>query len=134
MLMPTSSARAIVSDLPALPRVGARPRHVAFVSLTLMVAAVQFSIAIAQIFLTLALLAWATALTIEHRRPSAPRWAIPLMLYAGWTLLSASLSLDARTSIIDCKQLVLFLIVPLTFEILEQGAALPLTTLMLAAG
>jgi O-antigen ligase len=134
LLMPTSSASAIVSDLPALPRAGARPRQVAFVSLTLMVAAVQFSIAIAQIFLTLALLAWATALIIEHRRPSAPRWAIPMMLYAGWTLLSAFLSLDPRTSIIDCKQLVLFLIVPLTFEIVDEGSALPLTTIILAAG
>src|SRR5207249_5081091 len=99
--------------------------------LTLMVAAVEFSIAIAQIFFTLALLAWAAALVAEHRRPSAPRWAIPLLLYAGWTLLSAFLSADPRTSIVDCKQLVLFLIVPLTFEIMDEGSALPLTTIIL---
>ena len=36
--------------------------------------------------------------------------------------------------IIDCKQLVLFLIVPLTYEIVDDGSALPLTTIILAAG
>jgi O-antigen ligase len=128
-----TSANSMVSDLP-LPLPGARLRQVAFVGLTLMVAAVQFSIAIAQIFLTLTLLTWAAALVVEHRRPSAPRWAIPLALYAGWTLLSASLSPDPRTSIIDCKQLILFLIVPLTFEIVDEESALPLTTIILAAG
>jgi hypothetical protein len=123
----------MVSELPLLGA-GPRLRQVAFVGLTLMVATVQFSIAIAQIFLTLTLLTWAAALVVEHRRPSAPRWAIPLALYGAWTLLSAFLSADPRTSIIDCKQLVLFLIVPLTFEIVDEESALPLTTIILAAG
>jgi O-antigen ligase len=99
-----------------------------------MVTAVEFSIAVSQIFLTVALIAWATTLVIEGRRPSAPRWAIPLVLYGAWTLLSALLSADPRTSVVDCKQLVLFLIIPLTYEIVDEASALPLTTIILAAG
>ena len=99
-----------------------------------MVAAVEFSIAIAQIFLALALVSWAATLVAERRRPSAPAWALPLALYALWTLVSAVFSADPRTSIIDCKQLVLLLIVPLTYEVVDEDAAVPLTTVILIAG
>jgi hypothetical protein len=132
--MTTTSLNSTSFDAALLPRSAVRPRQVAFVSLALMTAAVEFSIAIAQIFLTVALLAWATTLVVEGRRPSAPRWIIPLLLYGGWTLLSAFLSQDPRTSVIDCKQLVLFLIIPLTYEIVDEDSALPLTTIILAAG
>src|SRR5579872_6415208 len=58
---------------------GTYARKAAFVTLALTVAAVQFSIAVAQIFLTMALIAWATTLVVEHRRPSAPSWMLPLL-------------------------------------------------------
>jgi O-antigen ligase len=110
------------------------PRQAALVCLTLTLAAVQFSIAIAQIFLTLALLAWAATLVAEHRRPSAPPWMLSLLLFAGWTLVSAIFSTDRAVSLIDTKQLVLFLLVPLTYEVVDERAAVPMTTIVLAAG
>ena len=48
------------------------PRQTALVCLTLTLAAVQFSIAISQIFLTLALLAWGATLVAEHRLSHKP--------------------------------------------------------------
>src|SRR5438128_8342970 len=78
--------------------------------------------------------AWVAVLVLERRRPSAPAWAIPLTFYAGWTIISALFSIDPRTSVIDCKQLVLLLIVPLTYDIVDEGSAQPLTTIILAAG
>jgi hypothetical protein len=130
----TTSVDSTLSGAAGLARSSAGPRQAALVGLMLMIAAVQFSIAVAQIFLAMTLIAWAAALAIEGRRPSAPRWAIPLAFYAGWTALSAATSADPRTSLLASKQVVLFLIIPLTFEVVDESSALPLTTIMLAAG
>ena len=56
------------------------------------------------------------------------------MLYAGWTLVSAAFSPERAISFTDCKQLVLLLLVPLTYEIVDEGSAMMLTTIILAAG
>ena len=56
------------------------------------------------------------------------------MLYAGWTLVSAAFSPERATSFTDCKQLVLLLLVPLTYDIVDEASAMMLTTIILAAG
>jgi putative inorganic carbon (HCO3(-)) transporter len=109
-------------------------RQIALVGLVLTVAAVQFSIAISQIFFACTLVAWIVTLVTERRRPTAPAWIVPLMVYAGWTLVSTAFSPDIVTSLSECKQLVLLLLVPLTYEIVDEGSALMLTTVILAAG
>lgn len=109
------------------------PRQAALVSLVLTVAAVQFSIAIADVFLAIALVAWAITLIVERRRPSAPAWALPLLLFAGWTIVSALVSAEPLASLADTKQLALLLIVPLVDEIVDEQWAVPLTTIILAA-
>ena len=120
-------------DAGALPGASLAPRRVALIGLALTVTAVQFSIAIGEIFLAVALAAWAVALVFERRQPSAPPWMLPLMLYAGWTLLSAAFSPERATSFTDCKQLVLLLLVPLTYEIVDEASAMVLTTIILGA-
>src|SRR5918992_578890 len=92
-------------------------RRAALVALTLSLAATQFSIAIGQILLGVSIAAWVVTLVVERRRPSAPAWMVPLLLYAGWTLVSAAFSADRAASFADCKQLVLLLLVPLTYDI-----------------
>ena len=109
-------------------------RQAAFIGLVLMVSAVQFSIAVSQIFLAATFLLWVATLVSEKRRPAAPAWAAALLCFMAWTLVSAAFSSDPRTSLIDCKQLVLFIIVPITFDLVDEQRALPLTTFMLAAG
>ena len=81
-----------------------------------MAGAVQFSIAAAQILLALALICWITLLVVRRERFEAPSFFWPLAAYGGATLVSAALSPDPRTSLIDCKQLVLFLLVPLVYR------------------
>src|SRR5205814_1989293 len=78
------------------------------------VAAVQFSIAVGEILLALSLAVWVVMLVVEHRRPSAPPWMLPLLIYAGWALASAAFSPELAASLRECKQLVLLLLVPLT--------------------
>ena len=79
--------------------------------------AVQFSIAAAQLLLAVALLLWVALLIVRRERFEAPSFFWPLVVYAGATVVSAALSPDPRTSLIDCKQLVLFSIVPLTYRL-----------------
>jgi O-antigen ligase len=78
--------------------------------------ALQFSIAAAQIFLGVALICWIALLVARKERFEAPAFFWPLAAYGAATLVSAALSSDPRTSLVDCKQLVLFLLVPLVFR------------------
>ncbi len=110
------------------------PRQITLGAVFAMAAAVEFSIALAQMFFAVALAAWVVTLVVERRRPSAPAWALPLLLFAAWTLLSASFSSDPRTSFIDTKQLLLLLLVPLVYDVLDESSAVPLTTMILIAG
>ena len=86
------------------------------IALFAMAGAVQFSIAAAQILLALALICWITLLVVRRERFEAPSFFWPMIAYGGMTIVSAALSPDPRTSLIDCKQLVLFLIVPLVYR------------------
>jgi O-antigen ligase len=131
--MTTTSLNHAIADAPASPQTAAVPRQVALVGLALTVAAVQFSIAISEMFLGLALAGWVVTLIIERRRPSAPAWMAPLLMYAAWTMASALFSPDPATSFADCKQLVLLLLVPLTYDVVDEDSALLLTTIVLAA-
>jgi O-antigen ligase len=88
--------------------------------------ALQFSIAAAQVLLTVAVICWVAPLVSRRERFDAPAFFWPLVAYAGATLGSAAFSGDPRASFIDCKQLVLFLIVPITYRLAggRHGATL----------
>jgi O-antigen ligase len=95
-----------------------------------MAGAVQFSIAAAQILLALALICWITRLVVRRERFEAPSFFWPLLAYAAATVVSAALSPDPRTSLIDCKQLVLFLLVPLVYRFINGNRAHTLLTVV----
>src|SRR5476649_946900 len=78
--------------------------------------AVQFSIAVAQILLTVAVVCWVALLIVRRERFEAPAFFWPLLAYAGITLVSAALSPDPHGSLGPVKQLVLFLIVPIVYR------------------
>ena len=80
-----------------------------------------FSIAAAQILLTVAVACWLALLIVRGEWIEVPRFFWPLLAYAALTLVSAAFSPDRLASLIDCKQLVLFVIVPLTYR-LATGA------------
>src|SRR5262245_66070638 len=72
--------------------------------------AIQFSIAVGQILISVAGVCWLAMVIIRRERIEAPRFFWPLLAYAAWTLVSALLSSDKGISLRDCKQLALFLI------------------------
>ena len=132
--LPSTIYTVTVNDALALDRpqgmAGEGLAHAGGLALLAMAGALQFSIAIAQILLALALLCWAAMLVIRRERFTAPAFFLPLAAYAAATLVSAAFSSDPRTSFVDCKQLVLFLIVPAVYR-LVQGQTRTLITVVL---
>jgi len=94
--------------------------------------ALQFSIAVAQILLTLAAVAWLAVVIVRHERFDVPRFFWPLAVYAALTLVSATLSVDPRASIVDSKQLVLFLIVPIAYRFAGAARGSTLMTVVIS--
>ena len=109
-------------------------RRVASMAIVVMVASIQFSIALGQIALTVACAAYLFVLVTERRTPSLPKWTSPLLLYAAWTLASASASSNPTVSLADTKQLTLLLIVPVVYEFVTSRMAITLTSVVLTAG
>ena len=99
-------------------------QRIGYVGLLGFVAALQFSIAAANIFLGLSLLMWLLQ-AIAARRVDAPGFFYPLAVYAAATLVSAAFSDDPNASFVDSKQLILFLVVPMVYD-LARGTKAPL--------
>jgi O-antigen ligase len=97
-------------------------------------AALQFSIAVAQSLLFLALVCWMAILVWRRERVEAPRFFWALVAYAAATLVSAAFSPEPIKSLIDCKQLLLFLIVPLVYRFLSGDRGHILITLAVSVG
>ena len=111
-----------------------RLERAAVITLYGVAAALQFSIAIAQILLAVSILCWLLLMAGGRMRFAAPRLFWPLLAYAGLTLVSAAFSPDPRASFIDCKQLVLFLLVPLTFMLATGSRATTAAMVVLTVG
>ena len=94
--------------------------------------AIQFSIAAGQILIAVAMVCWLGLLIANRERPAAPRFFWPLFVYAALTLLSALFSPQPRTSLLDCKQLVLFLLVPVTYRLLDEARAHTMVTIVVS--
>lgn len=111
-----------------------RIEQVGAVTLLGAIGALQFSIAAGQILLAVAILSWVLLLVMRREPFSAPRMFWPLAVYAVLTLVSAAFSPQPRTSLIDCKQLVLFLIVPMTYRLVTETRAHTLVSVALSFG
>jgi O-antigen ligase len=85
--------------------------------LLVFVASLQVSIAAAHILLAALFASWIAMLVRDREVPSAPRFFIPLLAYAGWTLVATLFSFNFSVSLTDDKQLVLLLLVPAVYHI-----------------
>src|SRR5882724_11389592 len=99
-----------------MPRRHAALEQAGLLALFGVAGALQFSIAIAQILLTVSVICWVALLVLEREKVEIPSFAWPLLAYAAITLVSTAFSPDPRTSLMACKQMVLFLLVPLTYR------------------
>jgi O-antigen ligase len=98
------------------------------------VATVQFSIAVSQSLLAVALLCWIALVISRRERVEVPAFFWPLLAYGAATLVSSAFSPKPLISFVDCKQLSLFLIVPLVYRFVAGNRGPALITLILSAG
>ena len=97
-----------------------------------MAGALQFSIAAAQILLTIALVCWFALLATRRERFAVPRFFWPLLLYAAATLVSTAFSPEPLVSLRPDKQMVLFLIVPLVCTFVTGERASTMVTVVVS--
>ncbi len=106
----------------------------AYVSLLGFAAAPQFSIAASDILLGLSALLWLAVVIINRERIEVPRMFWPLAAYAGATLVASLFSVDRAVSFADCKQLLLFAIVPITYRLFRGERSLTVVDVVITVG
>jgi len=116
----------------SLPRHHAALEQAGLLTLFGVAGALQFSIAIAQILLTVSVVCWAALIVVDREKFEMPAFAWPLVAYAAITLLSTAFSPDPRTSLMACKQMVLFLLVPLTYRFARGSHAQTMVTVVVS--
>jgi O-antigen ligase len=96
--------------------------------------ALPFSIFAAETLLTVTGVLW-LALVLRQREAIQVPWMFwPLAAYAGATLVAAEFSVDRTVSFTDCKQLLLFSIVPIAYRLLPGRRALTVVDIIITAG
>jgi O-antigen ligase len=98
------------------------------------VATVQVSIVAAQTCLALLLVAWLATLVRDRTVPTAPKFFWWLLGYAAVTLVSSAFSTDPLESLIDSKQLPLFLIVPVVYNLARGWRSKTVTDVLITVG
>ena len=106
----------------------------AYVSMLGFAAAPQFSIAASGILLGLSALLWLAVVIINRERIEVPRMFWPLAAYAGVTLVASLFSANRAVSFADCKQLLLFAIVPITYRLFRGERSLTVVDLVITVG
>ncbi len=106
----------------------------AYVSMLGFAAAPQFSIAASGILLGLSALLWLAVVIINRERIEVPRMFWPLAAYAGVTLVASLFSANRAVSFADCKQLLLFAIVPITYRLFRGERSLTVVDVVITVG
>jgi hypothetical protein len=106
----------------------------AYYALLAFVALLPFSIFGSELLLTITGLLWLALIVRGHERFDAPAMFWPLAAYAGATLVASLFSVNPETSFIDCKQLLLFSIVPIAFRLLPGRRALTAVDVIITVG
>jgi len=108
--------------------------RVTFWLLLCFVAALQMSIAAANVLLAMTFVCWVAMQVRDRASLAAPAFFVPLVAYAVATLISSAFSFEPRTSFIDDKQLVLFAIVPMVFDIARGRRATAVIDVLVSVG
>ena len=112
----------------------ARLEQAALYALFAFAVSIQFSIAAASILLSLTGVLWLAVVLSGRERPEAPPMFWPLAVYAGLTLAASLFSIDPRASLVDSKQLVLLLIVPIVYRLARGERAATMVDVIITVG
>lgn len=89
------------------------------------------SITLIQTALSLAFLFWLFWLIKQKSWPRFPTFFWPLILYCVLSLLASLLSVNAKISLVDSRELLLFLVVPITFSAIYSEKSLKTANFLL---
>jgi O-antigen ligase len=106
----------------------------AYYALLAFVALLPFSIFASELLLTITGVLWLKLVVRGHEKFEVPGMFWPLAAYAGATLVASLFSVDPRTSFIDCKQLLLFSIIPIGYRLLPGRRALTVIDVIITVG
>lgn len=106
----------------------------ATVALFLFVGALQVSIAAAAILLTLTLVLWLTMIVRNRERIEVPPFCWPLLAYAGVTMVSVAASVNPMASLVDSKEVLLFLVVPVVYRLARGHSASTVASIIISVG
>ena len=109
-------------------------RRAGFILVVIALAATQVKLQIAQWALWMAAALWVVVNTRDRRWHEGPAFLLPLLAYAGWTLVSAAASVNPTASIIDSKQLFLLLMVPVVATFARGPKATRAIDVIIAVG
>jgi len=87
----------------------------------------------AQVLFGLAAILW-VGLAAREGRFDVPRFFWPLVTFGAVTILSAAFSAKPTASLVDCKQLVLYLMVPMVARLIRGDRAMTALNAILAVG
>jgi O-antigen ligase len=108
--------------------------RLAYWSLLGFACATQFSIAAAGIMLGLTTLLWLALVLSGREQIEVPSMFWPLAAYGGATIVSAAMSVDPTVSLTDCKQLLVFVIVPIAYRLLRVERTLTAVDVIITVG
>lgn len=126
----TTASRTVTAAEPAAFKL----ETAAAAFLFLFAAALQLSIAAAQIALTVTLVLWAALLIVRREPVEMPAIFWPLAAYAGATLVSVAFSLNPRASLVDAREVVLFLVVPAVYRLARGRRAWTIANIVVTIG
>jgi O-antigen ligase len=106
-----------------------------FVLIALSLGTVQLKLLLAQgVFFSLAAIIWLIVAIRDGVRPQVPAFFLPLMIYAGLTLVSAAFSANPIAGFIDSRQLLMFLMVPIVARFARGSRASTTIDVIIAIG
>ena len=126
--------------MPLRSRAPARPDAVGWPVLLLFVFALPLSIAVSQILLTVLIGSWLIGIRLagpaaRADRPPPPAFFKPLLAYAAWTVVvSVPFSLAPAASLVESREVLLFLVAPVVHGLARGERARTVVTVALAAG
>ncbi|MFI5177616.1 MAG: O-antigen ligase family protein [Vicinamibacterales bacterium] len=108
--------------------------RIAFVALAGCLGLIQLTIVGAEILLDIAGLLWLFLAIRDRRPPAVPPFFWPLVAVAAWTLVSSAFSMDPAASFWRDRQLLLYLVVPITMRLARGARAMTTVDVIIALG
>jgi O-antigen ligase len=106
----------------------------AFIGLVACLGLVQLNLLSAYVGMFLAVVCWTVIVAREGRWPEAPAFFVPLLALAAWTLVSSAFSSAPGESFYRDRQLLYYLIVPLTLRVARGPRAMTALNVVIAVG